>query len=57
MAISSVLRDIDLKRADTMPVEEVLALSLQVAATVSRDALICSFHHCSKLSVTFISFL
>ena len=57
MAISSVLRDFDLKRANTMPVEEVLALSLQGTATVSLDALICSFNHCSKLSVTFISFL
>ena len=40
-----------------MPVEEVLALSLQGAATVSPYAFICSFHRCSKLSVNFISFL
>ena len=56
-AISSVLRDSDLKRADAIPVEEVLALSLQGATTVSPDAFICSFHRCSKLSVNFISFL
>ena len=55
--ISSVLWDSDLKRADAMPVEEVLALSLQGAATVCSDALICLFHRCSKLSVNFISFL
>ena len=55
--ISSVLRDSDFKRADAMPVEEVLVLSLQGATTVSPDALICSFHCCSKLSVDFISFL
>ena len=56
-AISFVLRDSDLKRADAMPVEEVLALSLQGAATVCPDAFICSFHRCSKLSVNLISFL
>ena len=56
-AISSVLRDSDLKRADAMPVEEVLALSLQGVATICLDAFICSFHCCSKLSVNFISFL
>ena len=56
-AISSVLRDFDLKMANAMPVEEVLALSLQGAATVSPNAFICSFHRCSKLSVNFISFL
>ena len=56
-AISSVLRDSDLKRADVMHVEEVLVLSLQGAATVCPDAFICSFHRCSKLSVNVISFL
>ena len=56
-AISSVLRDSDLKRVDAMPVEEVLALSLQGVATVCPDAFICSFHRCSKLSFNFISFL
>ena len=56
-AISSVLLDSDLKRVDALPVEEVLALSLQGAATVCSNAFICSFHHCFKLSVNFISFL
>ena len=56
-AISSVLRDSNFKRADAMPVEEVLALSLQGEAIVCPDAFICSLHHCSKLSVNFISFL
>ena len=56
-AISYVLRDSDLKRADTMPDEKVLALSLQGAATISSDAFICLFHRCFKLSVNFISFL
>ena len=56
-AISSVIRDSNLKRADAMPVEEVLALSLQGAASVCPNAFICSFHRCSKLSVNFISFL
>ena len=56
-AISSVLWDSDLKRADAMPIEEVLALSLQGAATVSPDSFICSFHRFSELFVNFISFL
>ena len=56
-AITSVLQDYDLKRANAMPFEEVLALSLQGAAIVCPDAFICSFHRCSKLSVNFISFL
>ena len=55
--MSFVLRDSDLKNADAMPVEEVLALSLQGAATVSSDTFICSFHRCFELSVNFISFL
>ena len=55
--MSSVLRDSDLTRADAMPIEEVLALSLQGAVTVSSDTFICSFHRCSKLLVNFISFL
>ena len=56
-AILSVLWDSDLKKADAMPVEEVLALSLQGVATVRSNAFICSFHRCSKLSINFISFL
>ena len=39
--VSSILRDSDLGRADAMSVEDVLALSLQEAATVCPDALIC----------------
>ena len=56
-AISSILRDSDLKKADAMSVEEALALLLQGATTICPDALICSFHHCFKLSINFISFL
>ena len=40
-----------------MAVEEALALSLQGAGTVCPDTFICSFHHCFKLSINFISFL
>ena len=40
-AISSVLRDFDLKRSDVLPVEEVLALSLQGVASVSSHVFIC----------------
>ena len=56
-AVSSILRDSDLKRADAMSVEEALALSLQVAATICLDAFICSLHLCFKISINFISFL
>ena len=40
-AVSSILQDSDLRRADAMSVEDVLALSLQGAATVCLDAFIC----------------
>ena len=56
-AVSSIIRDFDLKRTDTMSIEEALALSLQGAASVCPDAFICSFHHCFKLSINFISSL
>ena len=39
-AVWSIIRDSDLKRVDAMFVEEVLALSLQGAATVCLDAII-----------------
>ena len=55
--VSSILRDFDLKRADSMSVEEDLALSLQGEATVCPDIFICLFHCCFKLSINFISFL
>ena len=56
-AVSSILRDSDLKRADAMSVEEALDLSLQGATIVCSDAFICLFHHCFKLFINFISFL
>ena len=56
-AVSSILQDSDLKRADAMSIEEALALSLQGAAAVCPDAFICLFHYCFKLSINFISFL
>ena len=37
-AVSSILRDSDLRRVDAMSVEDVLALSLQGAATVCPGA-------------------
>ena len=40
-AISSILRDSDLKRSDALPVEEALALSLQGVASVSSRVFIC----------------
>ena len=39
--VSSILRDFDLKKADAMSVEDVLALSLQGVATVCPNPFIC----------------
>ena len=40
-AVSSILRDSDLKRSGALPVEEALALSLQRVASVSSCVLLC----------------
>ena len=40
-AISSILRDSDLKRSGALPVEEALALSLQGVASVSSHVFMC----------------
>ena len=54
--VSLILQDSNLKRADAMPIEEALALSLQGATIVCPDAFICLFHRCFKLSI-FIYFI
>ena len=40
-AISSILKDSDLKRSGALPVEETLALSLQGVASVSSRVFMC----------------
>ena len=40
-AISSILRDSDLKRSGALPVDEALALSLQGVASVSSRVFLC----------------
>ena len=40
-AVSSILKDYDLKRSGALPVEEALALSLQGVASVSSRILLC----------------
>ena len=40
-AVSSILRDSDLKRSGALPVEEAFALSLQGVASVSSHVLLC----------------
>ena len=40
-AVSSILKDSDLKRSSALPVEEALALSLQGVASVSSHILSC----------------
>ena len=42
-AVSSILKDSDLKRSKTLPVDEALALSLQGVASVSPCVLSCLF--------------
>ena len=42
-AVSSILKDSDLKRSKTLPVDEALALSLQEVASVSPCVLSCLF--------------
>ena len=40
-AVSSILRESDLKRSGVLPIEEALALSLQGVASVSSRVLLC----------------
>ena len=40
-AISSILKDSDLKRSGALPVEEALALSVQGVASVSSHVFLC----------------
>ena len=40
-AVSSILKDFDLKRSGALPIEEALALSLQGVASVSSHILAC----------------
>ena len=40
-AVSSILRDFDLKRSSALPVEEALALSLQKVTSLSSRVLLC----------------
>ena len=43
-AVSSILKDSDLEKSNTLPVDEALALSLQGVASVSSYILSCLFH-------------
>ena len=43
-AVSSILWDSNLKRADAMSVKKALALSLKGVASLCLDAFICSFY-------------
>ena len=40
-AVSSILKDSDLKRSSTLPIDEALALSLQGVTSVSSTILLC----------------
>ena len=40
-AVSSILKDFDLKKSSALPTDEALALSLQGVASVSSQILLC----------------
>ena len=56
-AVSSILRDSDLKKMDALPVEEALTLSLQGVISVSPSSFVCLSHHCFMLHINFTLFL
>ena len=45
-AISSILRDFDLRKVDALPVQEALALLLQGTASVRASAFVDIFLYC-----------
>ena len=49
--VSSIIRDFDLKKVDTLPVEEALALLLQGTASVCPSAFVDPFHDCFRLLI------
>ena len=56
-AVSSILRDSNLKKMDALPVKEALTLSLQGVISVSPSAFVCLSHHCFMLHINFTLFL
>ena len=50
-AVSSILRDFDLKKVDALSVQEALDLSLQGAASVRPSAFTGSFPYCFMLLI------
>ena len=56
-AVSSILKDSDLKKMDALPVEEALTLSLQGVIFVSPSTFVCSSHHCFMLHTNSTLFL
>ena len=56
-AVSSILKDSDLKKMDSLPVEEALTLLLQVVISISLSAFVCPSQHCFMLHINFTLFL
>ena len=56
-AVSSHLKDSDLKKMDALPVKEAPTLSLQGVISVSLSAFICLSHRCFTLHINFTLFL
>ena len=56
-AVSSILRDSDLRKVDALPVEEALALLLQGTASVSPSAFVDFFLYCFSSVTSFLLFI
>ena len=52
-AVSSILRDSDLKKADALLIKEALTPSLQGVISVSPYAFVCPSHHYFTLYINF----
>ena len=52
-AVSSILRDFDLKKVDSLSVEEALALLLQGTASVRPSAFVDPFSYCFRFLIGF----
>ena len=50
-AVSSIIRDSDLKKVDALSIEEALALTLQGTASLRPSALVDPFPYCFRLLI------
>ena len=55
-AVSSIIRDSDLKKVDALSVEEALALTLRGIASVCPSAFIGQFPYCFRFLIDYFLF-